>query len=645
MEYSKLSTKAGLVDNLKYKASWSKLGHPKESNHVGGIYSYEKYSNSASNNEVIDSMTFSSYCMVIDSPGYYELNFDILNCTNNVGIYINASDVILNGEGHLVDGVYNSSSRYGIYIDFVNNVTIYNITLTDWFYAGIYLEGSSKIFFYESEIKNNWHGIKIKYSNNNSVFGNKIFQNWDGVNIEGSYGNKIYGNNVSYNDWNGIKLTDSNYNEIYQNIVMGNAWTGISLSASWNNVIYRNTIVENWEGVNLENSQANNIYENNITENQWNGIYLKYSRNNMVNGNKISQNRYGISFDYSDNNTLKGNTFIGCGILLWDSYNNSFQGDTVNYKPLVYLEGAENIVIDYEAGQIVIVKSSNITIKEQKIENTTVAIELWKTNNTIIANSTLTKNLIGVGIYNSTFNTVYGNNITSNKYGLELIYSNNNTIYLNNFIDNEYQYIMVDCKNNRFYSPIKVTYKYGGIIYENYTGNYWSDYQGTDVNKDGIGDTPYQEDSYPLINMISVSNFIVIADEPPRISILSPSNETVLNTTTVTITWNASDDVGIDHYEIYVNETLIAIVSPNETNYNLTFENSGTYIISLKVIDTSGKTASDSILIRVILTFNQTQKQEGSTYNKTSIPLEFVISIATVFLVILVIIVVRKKPS
>jgi hypothetical protein len=40
-------------------------------------------------------------------------------------------------------------------------------------------------------------------------------------------------------------------------------------------------------------------------------------------------------------------------------------------------------------------------------------------------------------------------------------------------------------------------------------GNYWSDYNGTDSNKDGLGDTPYvidvlNQDRYPLIEIFAV---------------------------------------------------------------------------------------------------------------------------------------------
>ena len=41
-------------------------------------------------------------------------------------------------------------------------------------------------------------------------------------------------------------------------------------------------------------------------------------------------------------------------------------------------------------------------------------------------------------------------------------------------------------------------------------GNYWNDYNGTDNNGDGIGETPYiinedNQDNYPLMNPVDIS--------------------------------------------------------------------------------------------------------------------------------------------
>ena len=76
--------------------------------------------------------------------------------------------------------------------------------------------------------------------------------------------------------------------------------------------------------------------------------------------------------------------------------------------------------------------------------------------------------------------------------GIFLSYSSDNMFYHNNFNGHKRQTWLYGVNQNVWD---------GGAIIE---GNYWSSYNGTDSNGDGIGDTPYiigsdNTDSYPLI--------------------------------------------------------------------------------------------------------------------------------------------------
>jgi len=104
------------------------------------------------------------------------------------------------------------------------------------------------------------------------------------------------------------------------------------------------------------------------------------------------------------------------------------------------------------------------------------------------------------GIYiegNSTDNIFRSNDIAAYSYDVEFKEENgkseNNTFYHNNFM------------NNSRYTGVSV--RTGGFVNfwnSGEEGNYWEDYNGTDANNDGIGDTPYAVDSknvdyYPLM--------------------------------------------------------------------------------------------------------------------------------------------------
>ncbi|MGB3459661.1 MAG: NosD domain-containing protein, partial [Halobacteriota archaeon] len=180
----------------------------------------------------------------------------------------------------------------------------------------------------------------------------------------------------------GIKVT-SNNNRITGNNV-SNDWCGISLDdSSNNNTITGNNVNNDWCGISLSSSSNNNITGNNVSNNVWGGISLEdSSNNNTVTGNNVcNNNRGGISLEHSsNNNTITGNVFLNDGLSVHDSYQNIVQDNTVNGKPLVYLEDVSDYKVE-DAGQVIIVNCNNITIENLDLSNTDVGIELWRTEN------------------------------------------------------------------------------------------------------------------------------------------------------------------------------------------------------------------------------------------------------------------------
>ena len=124
--------------------------------------------------------------------------------------------------------------------------------------------------------------------------------------------------------------------------------------------------------------------------------------------------------------------------------------------------------------------------------NTGIIISGDSTSNNIV-NNTITGSTFGIYI-TTTFgngdNVIVGNNIVNNEYGVFISNSNDDIFYHNNFILNTIQVYIYDESISTWDNGAE--------------GNYWSDYDGTDSNKDGIGDTPYiinenNTDRYPLM--------------------------------------------------------------------------------------------------------------------------------------------------
>lgn len=215
----------------------------------------------------------------------------------------------------------------------------------------------------------------------------------------------------------------------------------------------------------------------------------------------------GISLSHSNNTRLTDNIFSGCfnSIRATNSINvnvtsSTFLGD--NGSAGVYVSNSQNGLIesntfngDYVGAFVVL--STNFMTRNNTFFSCIYdgALISHAAKNSIVKNTFTSNNWAIVIKYGeSVNNTVIGNTISNNNEGLVLQYSpNNNVIHHNNFINN--------LKHVNITDPSTNVWSTDGILAE---GNYWSDYNGNDVDKNGIGDTPYtiatgNQDPNPLI--------------------------------------------------------------------------------------------------------------------------------------------------
>ena len=116
-----------------------------------------------------------------------------------------------------------------------------------------------------------------------------------------------------------------------------------------------------------------------------------------------------------------------------------------------------------------------------------------RSDDNLISDNIFTQNYHAIRIKTSEENTIIKNQIMNNKYGLYFCCGAENNIAYNNVFINNTNWNANDALSN--------TWDNGKV------GNYWDDYNGTDANGDGIGDTPYLEnikngDNFPLMKPI-----------------------------------------------------------------------------------------------------------------------------------------------
>lgn len=333
----------------------------------------------------------------------------------------------------------------------------------------------------------------------------------------------ISGNIVKGNMQYGIFLENSTNTIISDNMVLNNGDRGVYLRSSNNNTVDNNTISKEHSeyGILLIYSQ-NNVVSNNTISNitGWTGIRVESSSNNFFSQNVISKK---IHILLSPRNTLRNNNLSSLSIdgsTLYHFIQDIDPSNIVSGKPICYWVNQHNKQVPSNAGYVALVNSTNITVKDLNIVGNDRGILFFSTINSTIMNVSASHNSKSIELLYSSQNNIYANTITNNSFGVFLDCSSNNSVFGNTITNNEVGIFFLWSNNTIFYNNfISNTKQVEELISSNVWdkgypsgGNYWSDYDATDVynglfqnetGSDGIGDTTYDQDNYPLMGTFS----------------------------------------------------------------------------------------------------------------------------------------------
>jgi nitrous oxidase accessory protein len=200
-----------------------------------------------------------------------------------------------------------------------------------------------------------------------------------------------------------------------------------------------------------------------------NGIELHETEDTVVRNNAITDVRDGLYYSFATGVTAHNNT-------MWDLRYG------VHYMYSDHCELRDNLAFDNDAGYALMV-SQHLRITDNVAVNNTGrsghGILVKSIDDTQIRNNTVVGNEHGLYVYNSANNTIAGNLALENQVGVQLTAGSiEERVYGNSFINNRQAVLAV--------TPKQVAWNRTGY------GNYWSDAQIVDRNRDGVSEVRHR---------------------------------------------------------------------------------------------------------------------------------------------------------
>lgn len=324
----------------------------------------------------------------------------------------------------------------------------------------------------------------------------------DNVTVDGLF---IINVGTSYTeDYAAIRVKNSK-NFLIQNLVLEKLFFGIYIEKSRDGKVFHNKIIgdaveEYNSGNGIQLWYSNNVkIEHNFVQHVRDGIYLEFSDDCVIKNNVSALNvRYGLHFMFSNDDIYQDNIFEnnGAGVAVMFSkhiemYNNIFKENwgTASYGLLLK-------------------EINDAEIEGNIFENNTIGINIEGSNRINYKQNTFSNNGWAIKVKGA----CYTNKFTQNNF----LYNSFDIAYNSKVNDNEFD------------------------------KNYWSNYTGYDLNKDGIGDVPYRPvklfsyivNRTPETIILLRSMFIDIIDFSEKVSpVFTPDDLMDNNPQMKKITW------------------------------------------------------------------------------------------------------------
>jgi len=286
--------------------------------------------------------------------------------------------------------------------------------------------------------------------------GSVVYLDTDGAQVRNL---RLTNSGNSHNNIDAGVQVRGNFNVIKDNVI-DDCLFGIDLQQSENNIVRRNRISSKevdlglrGDAIRLWYSFGNKITDNVIRDSRDTVVW--YSRDNLISGNDSRRGRYALHFMYSQYNKVENNHYTDNSVGIFLMYSDSGE---IRSNYIAHAVGATGVGIGFK-------ETSDVVIEGNRILYNAAGIYL------------------DVSPYQpDTTNRIHDNVIAFNNIGVRFLNDwQGNVFTANSFKGNLTEVVVSD----------------GATANRNeWTGNYWDQYEGFDRDKDGVGDTPYEHFSY-----------------------------------------------------------------------------------------------------------------------------------------------------